>query len=84
VNHAALIAGQFVLALIDLDDHAIDGIETLLKHILGVKQKYNSDLEFLGLIPNRLQTTWPRQRKNLKSLIQKFGTKYLFDGVIPV
>jgi chromosome partitioning protein len=35
------------------------------------------------LIPNRLQTTSPRQRDNLKSLIQKFGTKYLFDGVIP-
>ncbi len=82
-NLAALIAGQFVLAPIDLDDYAIDGIETLLKHILGVKQKYNSDLEFLGLIPNRLQTTSPRQRDNLKRLVQRFGTKYLFDGVIP-
>jgi chromosome partitioning protein len=82
-NLAALIAGQFVLAPIDLDDYAIDGIETLLKHILGVKQKYNSNLEFLGLIPNRLQTTSPRQRENLKSLVQRFGTKYLFDGVIP-
>ncbi|MGE3265771.1 ParA family protein [Methylocystis sp.] len=82
-NLAALIAGQFVLAPIDLDDYAIDGIETLLTHILGVKQKYNSGLEFLGLIPNRLQTTSPRQRENLKSLVQRFGTKYLFEGVIP-
>lgn len=82
-NLAALIAGQFVLAPIDLDDYAIDGIETLLKHIVGVKQKYNPDLTFLGLIPNRLQTTSPRQRENLKSLVQRFGTKYLFDGVIP-
>ena len=82
-NLAALIAGQFVLAPIDLDDYAIDGIETLLKHIVGVKQKYNPDLAFLGLIPNRLQTTSPRQRENLKSLVQRFGTKYLFDGVIP-
>ncbi|WP_246695816.1 ParA family protein [Methylocystis rosea] len=82
-NLAALIAGHFVLAPIDLDDYAIDGIETLLKHIVGVRQKYNPNLNFLGLIPNRLQTTSPRQRDNLKSLIQKFGTKYLFDGVIP-
>lgn len=82
-NLAALIAGHFVLAPIDLDDYAIDGIETLLKHIVGVRQKYNPDLTFLGLIPNRLQTTSPRQRENLKSLVQKFGTKYLFDGVIP-
>lgn len=82
-NLAALIAGQFVLAPIDLDDYAIDGIETLLKHIVGVKQKYNPDLVFLGLIPNRLQTTSPRQRENLRSLVQRFGTKYLFDGVIP-
>jgi chromosome partitioning protein len=58
-NLAALIAAQFVLAPIDLDDYAIDGIETLLKHIVGVKQKYNPDLAFLGLIPNRLQTTSP-------------------------
>ena len=35
------------------------------------------------MIPNRLQTTSPRQRDNLSSLVQKFGTKYLFDGVIP-
>lgn len=82
-NLAALIAGQFVLAPIDLDDYAIDGIETLLKHIVGVRQKYNPELTFLGLIPNRLQTTSPRQRDNLKSLVQRFGTKYLFDGVIP-
>lgn len=82
-NLAALIAGQFVLAPIDLDDYAIDGIETLLKHIVGVRQKYNPELTFLGLIPNRLQTTSPRQRENLKSLVQRFGTKYLFDGVIP-
>jgi len=38
-----------------------------------VKQKYNSHLEFLGLIPNRMQTTSPRQRDNLKSLAQRFG-----------
>ncbi|TLG71887.1 ParA family protein [Methylocystis sp. B8] len=82
-NLTALVAGNFVLAPIDLDDYAIDGIETLLKHIVGVKQKYNPNLNFLGLIPNRLQTTSPRQRDNLKSLIQKFGTRYLFDGVIP-
>ena len=82
-NLAALIAGHFVLAPIDLDDYAIDGIETLLKHIVGVRQKYNPGLTFLGLIPNRLQTTSPRQRDNLKSLVQKVGTKYLFDGVIP-
>jgi len=82
-NLAALIAGHFVLAPIDLDDCAIDGIETLLKQILGVSQKYNPNLTFLGLIPNRLQTTSPRQRDNLKNLVQKFGTKYLFDGVIP-
>jgi len=82
-NLAALIAGQFVIAPIDLDDYAIDGIETLLKHIVGVRQKYNPDLTFLGLIPNRLQTTSPRQRENLKSLVLRFGTKYLFDGVIP-
>ncbi|MBM3578929.1 MAG: ParA family protein [Alphaproteobacteria bacterium] len=82
-NLAALIAGHFVLAPIDLDDYAIDGIETLLKHIVGVKEKYNPDLTFLGLIPNRLQTTSPRQRDNLKGLVRKFGTKYLFNGVIP-
>ncbi len=48
-----------------------------------MKQKYNSGLEILGLIPNWLQTTSPHQRENLKSLVQRFGTKYLFDGVIP-
>jgi chromosome partitioning protein len=82
-NLAALISSDYVIAPIDLDEYAIDGIETLLKSIIGVKQRYNSGLTFLGLMPNRLQATSPRQRENLQMLVRKFGTKYLFDGVIP-
>ena len=51
--------------------------------VTGVKQRFNPGLTFLGLIPNRLQATSPRQRENLHALVRTVGPTYLFDGVIP-
>jgi chromosome partitioning protein len=82
-NLAALISAGFVIAPIDLDEYSIHGIETLVKNVTGVRQKYNPKLTFLGLMPNRLQATSPRQRENLATLVKTLGPKYLFDGVIP-
>ncbi|GJD94451.1 ParA family protein [Methylobacterium iners] len=82
-NLAALIGARYVLAPIDLDEYAIDGIEALLRNVTGVKQRFNPDLTFLGLMPNRLQATSPRQRANLETLVRNVGPRYLFDGVIP-
>jgi chromosome partitioning protein len=82
-NLAALVGAGYVIAPIDLDEYAIDGIEALLKNVTGVKQRFNPDLTFLGLVPNRLQATSPRQRANLETLVKSVGPKYLFDGVIP-
>jgi chromosome partitioning protein len=82
-NLAALIGAHYVLAPIDLDEYAIDGIEALLRNVTGVKQRFNPELIFLGLMPNRLQATSPRQRTNLETLVRNVGPRYLFDGVIP-
>ncbi|MDE4915923.1 ParA family protein [Methylobacterium sp. 092160098-2] len=82
-NLAALIGAHYVLAPIDLDEYAIDGIEALLKNVTGVRQRFNPELIFLGLMPNRLQATSPRQRANLETLVRNVGPRYLFDGVIP-
>jgi chromosome partitioning protein len=82
-NLAALISAGYVLAPIDLDEYAIDGIEGLLRNVTGVKQRFNPGLIFLGLMPNRLQATSPRQRANLETLVRNVGPRYLFDGVIP-
>ena len=40
------------------------------------------ELGFLGLLPSRLISNSPRQRQNLKTLLDHGGTSLMFEGVI--
>ena len=50
---AALIVANHVLSPIELEEYSIDGITKMLQTIFGVKSKWNPDLNFLGMLPNR-------------------------------
>lgn len=74
----ALIASDFVVSPITMDQYAIDGITDLQKSILMVKKKYNSGLSNLGLLPNRFRAASSTQKRNLNDLRKTLG-----DMVLP-
>ncbi len=73
---AALIAADYLLSPIQLNQEAIDGIGGLLNHErMGVRKiqvALNPKLQFLGVLPNQVEPT-PFQRENLKVLAGAYG-----------
>lgn len=69
----ALIAADYVLCPIELDEYAIDGIVKMLQTIFGIKQKYNPALVFLGILPNRLNAHSVAQKAALDDLLQQYA-----------
>lgn len=84
LNVAALVFATHVVAPINVTQYSIDGIKTLLQQIVGVKQRFNADLDFLGLLPNAFVAGQPSQRRNLQELLATFGDEYMFQGALSV
>lgn len=70
---AALLAAQFVLSPIELDNYSIDGITSVLQTIFGIKQQFNPELVFLGMLPNRLNAHSVAQKAALDELLTKYA-----------
>lgn len=70
---AALIAADFVLCPIELESYSIQGITKMLQTIFGMKEKYNPDLTFLGMLPNRFNANSPAQKQNLSELLASYA-----------
>ena len=70
---AALIVADYVLCPIELEEYSIDGVTAMIKTIVGVRQRHNPRLKFLGLIANRFNPHSVRQRDALQSLFQTYG-----------
>lgn len=70
---AALIASQYVLAPIELEEYSIDGITKMLQTIFGVQNKWNQDLNFLGMLPNRFNPRSLAQKATLESLLKSYA-----------
>lgn len=77
----ALIAADYVLSPIELDEYAIDGILKMLQTIFGIKQKYNPGLVFLGILPNRLNTHSAAQKEALDGLLEQYA-QYMIPAKI--
>ncbi|SHN92228.1 Chromosome (plasmid) partitioning protein ParA [Bathymodiolus heckerae thiotrophic gill symbiont] len=69
----ALIASDYVLSPIELEEYSIDGITKMLQTIFGVKEKWNPELIFLGMLPNRFNPRSTTQKETLKSLIDNYS-----------
>jgi chromosome partitioning protein len=69
---AALIAATDVVSPIELEGYSIQGIEALLKTVLGIKSRWNKELNFVGLLANRFNAVNPLQKQALEDLLSKF------------
>jgi chromosome partitioning protein len=70
---AALLASDFVLSPIELEDYSIQGIRKMLQTIYGIKEKWNPNLEFLGMLPNRFNVRSIAQKETLSELMDQYA-----------
>ncbi len=77
---SAVISTDYLLAPIQLNQEAIEGIYGLINHprygITRIKATLNPNLTFLGILPNLVEPT-PFQRGNLQALAARFGMRLL-------
>jgi chromosome partitioning protein len=69
---AALVAADFALSPIQLNQEALDGIGALKRDIENIKSKLNKKLTLVGILPNLVENT-PFQQGNLKQLIEHYS-----------
>jgi chromosome partitioning protein len=78
---SSLIAAQYVLSPIQLNQEAIDGIGGLLSHprvgVLKIQRTLNPSLVLIGLLPNLVLPT-PFQKKNFRDIVRLYA-KYLIE-----
>lgn len=70
---AALIVSNYVLSPIELEEYSIDGIEKMLKTIFGIKEKWNPELNFLGMLANRFSVKSFEQKNAFMTLASKYS-----------
>jgi chromosome partitioning protein len=70
----ALVAADHVLSPIEPTGYATDGLEDLLTTINMVKERFNPDLNFLGVLANKVHATSKSQREFMGMLIEGLGS----------
>ena len=68
---AALIAADYVLSPIELEAYSIQGIEKMAAAITHIRQA-NSRLQFLGMVPSKVDSRNPRHGRHLDQLRQAY------------
>jgi chromosome partitioning protein len=76
---AALVVANYVASPIELAQESVEGVASLMTRIQGVKAKYNPDLVFLGLLPNRVKPT-PLQKEWFGKLVTQYQ-RFMVDGM---
>jgi chromosome partitioning protein len=69
---AALTASDYVLCPIELSEWSLKGIQKMISTISSVKKKYNSGLNFIGMLPNRVNSRSKNHQQALRTLISKY------------
>lgn len=68
---AALLAADFVLSPIELEAYSIQGIKKMVTTIANIR-KVNPHLQFIGMVPSKMDTRNPRHGRHLTELIQAY------------
>lgn len=81
-NYAALMVASSLLAPIDLETYALQGVTQLLAQKATVERtaRQGRPIDFLGLLPSRFQSQSPRQRDSLTALLRQEGLRIMFPG----
>ena len=79
-NYAALMVATSLVAPIDLETYALQGVRELLSQKQTVERhaRGGRPIDFLGLLPSRYVSTSPRQRRHLETLIRQDTRRLLF------
>ena len=79
-NYAALMVATSLVAPIDLETYALQGVKQLLaqKAAVEMNARRGRAIDFLGLLPSRYVSGSPRQRANLETLLRQDGSRLLF------
>ena len=79
-NYAALMVATSLIAPVDLETYALQGVKQLLSQKLTVEKnaRKGRSIDFLGLLPSRFVSGSPRQRANLETLLRQDGRNLLF------
>jgi chromosome partitioning protein len=75
---AAVLAGDFVLSPVEMEAYSIHGMKKLVQVIANLRQS-NPGLQFMGMLPNKVDRRKPRHVANLEALRDAYP-----DYVLPV
>lgn len=83
-NFAAMAVCDHLIAPVELKDFAISGVGQLLQSMKQVQQmgRAGRSINFLGLLASRFNSHSQRERGNLQTLLNEFGDKMMFPGVV--
>ncbi len=70
---AALISAHFVICPFELAGYSTDGLQRMINTITGVKTNFNPELEFLGMLPNRVNGRSKKHQNAIKTLYGTFA-----------
>jgi chromosome partitioning protein len=68
---AALFAADYVLSPIELEAYSIQGIKKMVTTIANVR-KSNKTLQFLGMMPSKVDSRNPRHNRHLGDLVRAY------------
>ena len=82
-NKLALAVADHVLSPLDVELFSLQGIAGLRRNIATVIKELRGGkaINYLGILPSRVQTNSPAQKENLKNLVKASGP-LLFRGLI--
>lgn len=69
----SLQVSDYVVTPIELEVFSLQGLELMLNTIFNIKQEYNKNMNFLGVLPSRVNTTNQRQLNTLNELKTEYG-----------
>lgn len=81
-NYAALMVATSLIAPIDLETYALQGVKQLFAQKTNVEKaaRQGRPIDFLGLLPSRFQSQSPRQRESLQAVLRRQGPGIMYPG----
>lgn len=79
---AALVSADFVYSPVELEDFSVAGLNDLMGTINAASSRHNPTLEYLGIIPNRLNSHDARQKEKFKKLLAAFPGKVIKAAIV--